>query len=178
MADLTAQLTTNKNLAQNSNFMLVCKRMPNVEYFIQKTSIPAIQVNSVSSPSPFSPIKLHGTGIRYQPLNVRFLLDEDLNNYIEMYNWVVSYAHPEKFEQYEQVDPTVPAPKDLHGSKYTDISIHRLSNKNNPNVEFIFHNAHPTDIDAIDLDVGNDDPDLSCSVTFEYDYMTIRRVTG
>lgn len=94
-----ASQPTNLNYLSQLGFRFAVEKIPNVNYFCQAAAIPAISVNSVDSVTPFSVIPHAGSRLTFEPLNVRFRVDENLANYLEIYNWLVGLGRPDSFEQ-------------------------------------------------------------------------------
>ena len=166
-------MVDNLNILQNKDFRLEINRLPMVKYFLQKTNVPGISVGTANVPSPFTDVRLHGDKPEFELLTADFMIDEDLRNWEELFNWIVSYSTPESFASYASGNVTR---SQLHASKYSDATLFTTSNKYNGNVKFKFINLFPISISALplNLDVTDADP-IVCSVTFAYETFKIDR---
>ena len=91
----------NKNFLGQTGFRLVLDRIPTVSYFSQSASIPPVSIGTSNQTNPFTDIPLAGEKITYSPFNLTFRVDEDMINYLEIYNWLVGLGSPENFDQYK-----------------------------------------------------------------------------
>lgn len=78
----------NQNFLIESNFKLVIKRSPDTEWFVQRVSIPSISLNPAIVPTPFVRIPQPGDHVDYDMLYVQIKIDEDMNNYLAMRDWI------------------------------------------------------------------------------------------
>ena len=93
----------NKNFLSPLNFRFQIKKAPHVNFFIQKVNIPSIALPNPTVSNPFVNIPYPGEHLRYGDLEISFKVDEDLQNYLEIHNWLVSLGKPENFDQYKQI---------------------------------------------------------------------------
>lgn len=88
-----------------------------------------------------------GTGVEHGPLNVRALLDEKLDSWFYIANWIHSMA--------SDVDRKLPNRKELEESIFTlDI----LDNNRQPSVSFTFLDAFPKTITDLEWDMQETAP--------------------
>ena len=151
--------------ASPTQFRFGIHQLPKVEFFTVSANLPGITLPVITYPTPFTDISLMGEKLDYANLSISFIVDEYLENYISLHNWMVGIGFPEKREQfqiYRDVTSNTPAsgktpPTDLIGkaipdkSLFSDAFIQILSNKNNPIVEVNFENAFPVSLSALDF---------------------------
>ena len=77
-------LPDNINFLSQNGFRFAVKRLPGVNYFCQSVTLPAVSVGAIESPTPFAAVPRPGDRITYEPLTIRFKVDEDLTNYFEI----------------------------------------------------------------------------------------------
>lgn len=151
-------------------FIVSVKRMPNVQFFTQRASIPSLSINPIERPTPFKPLYETGDRLTYGELNVSFIIDEKMNNYLEIYNWMHGLAFPEKFDQY----------KNLEESEYglrSDISVIVMNSHKNPNLEIIYKDCYPIGLGEVSLDTTSTDVVYpEASATFVYNGYTITQL--
>lgn len=152
---------------ENKSFQLQIERIPSTIYFCTSAPLPGVTVNPIIQPSPFSNIKVHGDRIIFQPLVATFVVDEDLQNFQEIFNWMVGYSHPTDYDEYK--DSSVPDTKQLYSSKKTDATLLIPNNKYIANKKVMFEDVQPIDLSDLLFDVQIDDISVQiCTVTFEY----------
>lgn len=154
------------NHLEIKDFKLVIDRVPNVTYHCTSAPLPGVSSNPILMPTPFSTIKRPSAQVSFQPLIVTFIVDEHLKNHTEMFDWFVSYVHPDNFDEYN--DEQIPKNR-LNKSKMSDMTLIITNNKYNDIAEYVFEDAFPIDISDLMLDIQVDDVMVStCTVTFEY----------
>ena len=150
--------------ASPTQFRFGIHQLPKVEFFTVSANLPCITLPAAPYPTPFKDIPIMGEKLDYANLSISFIVDEYLENYISLHNWMTGIGFPEKREQFQifrDVTSNTPAsgktpPVDLAGkaipdkSLFSDAFIQILSNKNNPIVEVNFENAFPISLSALD----------------------------
>ena len=146
----------NKNFLSPLNFRFQIKKAPHVNFFIQKVNIPAINIPDVVTPNPFVRIPFSGEHITYQDLNITFKVDEDLQNYLEIHNWIKALGKPQNFDQYKAIEEK----KSWTGDGiFSDISLLVLSNIKHPIYDITYADAFPVSLtganfSSVDTDVN------------------------
>lgn len=144
------------NLLNNVQFKLEIHNLPNVTYFIQNAVLPSISLEGGILPSPSRDIPVAGHKMEFDPLNVSFLIDQDLRNYEEIYYWMIRITQER-----------------LMANWTTDMSLHFLTGQMNISRTIKFVGAHPMNI--AEVAVSSDDSDSTHvlgNVTFAYQYFT------
>ena len=96
-----AELTENFNFFQPTNFKIVIdrKQYGNLEFFAQRVTHPGISIPSPNvSYKRVSSISIPGDTLSFDELSFDVIVDENLESYIEVYNWVTSLTDT-KFEK-------------------------------------------------------------------------------
>lgn len=165
---------SNRNFLSPLNFKFSLKRAPHVNFFIQKVNVPSIELPPVNSPNPFVNIPYSGDHITYGELSITFKVDEDLQNYLEIHNWIKSLGKPKDFEDYRALSQNQEFTGD--GLK-SDISLMVLSSTKSANYEIIFAEAHPISLSGIVFNTTDETVNYTeASATFRYTYYDILKV--
>lgn len=70
-------------------FEFIMDRVPNMTYFCQTANLPGLGMGSVEQPTIFGvPINQPSGAIRFENLQITFKVDENLSNWLEIYNWI------------------------------------------------------------------------------------------
>ena len=172
-----------------TQFRFGIHQLPKVEFFVQTCNLPGISMGNTEISNPFKNIPVMGDKIDYEDLNLTFLVDEYLENYISLHKWVTGIGFPEnrgEFRTHRDVTSNTPAggstpPADRVSAAvpdkamYSDAYLMVLSNKNNPIVEIDFKNVFPTSVGGLQFDGGVTDVEyLTCDVTFKYQIYEIK----
>ena len=165
----------NRNFLNPLNFKFSIKRAPNVNFFIQRVNIPSISLPSLEIPTMFNPIPVPYTHMEYGELRISFKVDEDFQNYLEIHNWIRALGFPEQFEERTAISKNA----EYTGTGlYSDISLIVLNSARNPNYEFVFRNAFPTELSSIDFDTSDNDVEfVSASASFKYMLFDVEKIS-
>lgn len=148
----------NKNYLKPNSFRFMFSRLPNVEYFCQSTNLPKITLGTAHQPTPFVDVPHVGDKMEYDVLNITFMVDENMTNYLELYNWMVGLGFPKSHNQFANLinDPSKKfsgSEKMLESAAYSDASLFILNSSNNPIVEVKFYDAFPVSLEGLDFDL-------------------------
>ena len=150
MSTLSEQQPTNLNQLNVVSFDVSFSRQPAVQYFCQRITLPTVVLGETNEPSPFMNLPLEGDTLTYEALSISFIVDEDLTNYTEVYNWLTALGFPREYSQFAALKEPSAASKLL--SKYSDLTIVLHTNKSNPNYRIRFTDCFPTSLSSIGFD--------------------------
>lgn len=178
----------NINFLSGLAFRFNIQRLPTVNYFAQACVIPSINVNPVETfTTPHGIIPLPGDRLVYEPFNLRFRVDEDLQNYMEIEEWLVAMGKPESFKQTLDFvekspvtfDPTAAGTISFPvAAMMSDATLTILTSAQNPNISVTFEDAFPISLTELSFDATNADIEyLETTVTFRYRKYSLARVT-
>jgi hypothetical protein len=165
----------NKNFLSPLNFRFQIKRAPHINFFIQRVNIPEISIQNTNHPNPFVKIPYSGEHIDYGELRLSFKVDEDLQNYLEIHNWIKGLGFPKNFGQYKTLnDGNI-----LEGNGLrSDISVIVLNSNKNPNYEIVYVDAFPVALSGLQFETTDTTVDyLTASAEFRYTYYEIEKIT-
>ena len=186
--------TTNVNTREPSvldyaspvQFRFKCSKLPTVEFFCQTANIPGIGLGEAVIDTPLKSIPFPGDKVTYQDLAISFLVDENLNNYKEIHDWLLGLGAPQNHNQFSTLrdtgtdrfpGQTTNSPNNNavpDGGTYSDATLTILNSKNIAKVEIRFHNIFPTSLGSLSYDVQASDVNyLQASVDFSYMYYEI-----
>lgn len=162
----------NQNFLNPLNFQFSIKRAPHVNFFIQKVSIPSIALATINQPTMFMPIPRSGK-IAYGDFKITFKVDEDLQNYLEIFLWMEHLGFPQNFDQYKEI-----ASQDLvTGNGVTsDITLLVQDALRNPNYDFTMQDAYPVDLEMDEFTSTNPTINyVTATAVFRYLVMKIEK---
>lgn len=161
-AEWISEQPTNRNFLSPVGFLLDLEIFNGVDFFCQSASIPEIAMpfSEVQTPYRNVPIVSSG-GVSYGDLNVRFIIDEDLKNYLVIHNWIKEYGLAEK-----QADSP---------DAYSNARLQIMTSHNNVNHIVEFKNIFPVSLSSVPFDATVGDIEyLLADVTFKFETYTIR----
>jgi len=165
---------TMPNMLSPLNFKFTLKRAPNLNFFVQRINIPGVALPKVDTPNPLIKIPLSGDHLEYDELDVTFKVDENLQNYLEVHNWVRALGKP-SFQEYATL-----ANKAVYTGEglKSDIVVTVLTSQKNSNYEFIFKDAFPISISSISFQSTDESVNyIEASARFVYTIFDIVKVT-
>tara|TARA_B110000444_G_C18715376_1_gene535753 strand:+ start:315 stop:839 length:525 start_codon:yes stop_codon:yes gene_type:complete len=143
-------------------------RMPSTNFFCQQVTIPSIALGNAILPTQFSSVPVEGDTLVFENLNISFYVNEDLSNYMEVYNWLIAIGFPDEFPQFNLNGDAISSPSEF-GTIKSDMNVIVQTNKTNPNYNITFKDAFPTSLGAIPLDAtATDMQPIVVDATFAY----------
>ena len=136
------------------------ENLPNTTWFITSVNIPGISLGEVNQPTPFMQTQVPGNDLTWEPLNVTFLVDENLNNWREMYDWLIGIGFPNEYSEYETQKAN---------QIYSDATLTILNSNMNSNYIIQFKDLFPTSLSEVSFDSASGDIEgIKATATFRY----------
>lgn len=157
---------TSKNYLSPLTFQFNLKRAPNVNFFVQNVIMPGLTIDPTEQTNPFVTIPQPGDHIDYEELAVHFKVNENLDNWLEIFNWLKAIGFPNEHSEYADLSskPIMSG----EGVK-SDISVLIANNNKILSFDFTFKDAFPTSLSSLEFDSTNPDIEyLDAVVTFKF----------
>ena len=176
----------NRNYMSPLGFKLVLTKTPKVDFLCQSANIPSISMGTAIQPTYLKDIPVSGDKVLYDDLNVRFLVDVKMENYLAIHKWITGLGYPESLGQFEQLkkddfrtDRTVGDDGDPRYFEFSDATLQVLSSNYRPSVLINFKDAFPISLSTLDFDVTTRDYNyFTAQVTFKYTIYNITDTSG
>jgi hypothetical protein len=170
-----ARNPTSFDMLAPQGYLFQIKKLPNVNYFLQKVSVPDIALPAAIQATAFTDIPHPGNKLIFGDLNIDFKIDEDLANYTELYNWITSIGFMTDNSGYG----VLAKKPSMSGDGVTsDVSILPTTGLKNANFEFTFQDAWPHYLGNFDFNTTEAGmPYLTCKAVFKYTIFTINSLT-
>ena len=176
----------NRNYMSPLGFKLILTKTPKVDFLCQSANIPSISMGTAIQPSYLKDIPVPGDKVLYDDLNVRFLVDEKMENYLAIHKWITGLGYPESIGQYRQLktddkrtDRRVNDSADPLYFQYSDATLQVLSSNYRPSIHVNFKDAFPIALSTLDFDVTTRDYNyFTAQVTFKYTIYNITDPSG
>lgn len=167
---------TQQNIKQSFlspvEFRFVIKRLPFVTFFTQKASLPGASNTPMVIPTPFKKTYHSSDSLEYNQFTIDFRINESMDNYLEIYNWMVGLSFPNNFEEFANLN-------DSQDGLYSDASLLIMSNSRNPNILYKLKNIFPISLSDINLDTTVSDLDyISATATFQIDSFEVELLSN
>jgi|688.fasta_scaffold315678_2 hypothetical protein len=152
--------TTYDYLRPNA-FRFTIRDLPNTSFTCQSANLPSLALGNALQPTPFVDIPTIGDKLLYGDFTMRFIITEDMSNYIEIYKWLVALGFPNDYTQFETFAKLRPTSfpfirnkqNNLEVLAYSDGTLTILDSTNNPKINIIFKELFPISLEALDYDV-------------------------
>jgi hypothetical protein len=162
------------NFLSPLNFKFTIKRAINVNFFVQKINIPSLTLPNVDVPSQLINIVFPGDHLEYGDLELSFKVDENLQNYLEIHNWIRALG---KLVPGEYTKLSSNASYTGSGIR-SDLVLNVLNSSRIANYEIVFHDAIPIRLSSLNFDTTLSTLDfLEASCNFKYTYYDINKTT-
>ena len=172
----------NRNFLSPTGFKFVLRRSPKVAFFCNQANIPDINLGLAIQPSYLKDIDLPGDKITFGDLSLRFLVDENLENYMEIQNWIRGLGYPEEVKQFRDLSEQgliqTNYAKDRQNI-YSDATLQILSSNLIPKFQVFFNDVFPYSLSTINFDATDTDIQyFTADVSFKYTSYDITNLAG
>ena len=166
----------NRNFLSPLGFKFALKRSPGVAFFCNEANIPSLELGIAVQPTYLKDIDRPGDKITFGDLNLRFLVDEDLVNYMEIQNWIRGLGFPESLDQFQELkDENILGPMGKSNDDiYSDGTLQILSSNLIPKFQVIFRDLFPVSLSTVTFDATDTDIEyFTADVGFKYTIYTL-----
>ena len=180
-----ARQPDNLDYLSPTQFKFNIHQLPKVEFFCTAANVPAINLGEAVFPTPYKEIPVMGDTLTYDNLSISFIVDENLENYIEIHEWLTAIGFPKNRNQFSNFrSATASTPIATQGTSddigdvqpatsargmFGDAILTILTNKNNPVVEVRFQDLYPIALGALDFTQTATDVEY-ITVTADFSY--------
>lgn len=171
----------NRNFLSPVGFKFIINKAPKVDFYSNYANIPAITLGTASYNRYGKNIDIPGDKMNFDDLRIRFLVDENLENYMEIWNWMTGLGFPYSLEQYDDLSKTG---QDYGNTKErfyetSDGTLQILNSNFNVSTQVIYTDMFPVYLSTLDFDATNTDVNyFTAEVTFKYTYYRITDPLG
>lgn len=182
IADISSTGPTVYNYLRPNAFRFTIKDLPNVAYTCQSANLPSLQLGFASQPTPFLDIPTIGDKNAFGDFTIRFLIAEDMSNYIEIFEWLIALGFPNDYNDYKSFTgerlSRFPFFKNSRGNTdsiaYSDGTLTILDSNNVPKTNILLKDLFPVSIEALDFDVTSTSVEYFIGIaSFKYRTFTI-----
>lgn len=178
MATIFDNQISNRNYLSPIGFKFTLAKDPKVSFFSNSATIPELSLGTAIQPSYLKMIDVPGEIIEYGDFNLRFLVDENLENYMSIHNWITGLGFPETPQQFKDLIT------DDNGSierknQFSDGSLRILNSNYNSIAVVKFKDLFPISISALEFEATDEDYNyFTADVVFKYTVYNILSADG
>ena len=152
-------------------FKFQLNNFPAVNYFCQSATLPGISISAIDVPTPLKTIAMVGDEVSFEELSIKFIVDENMKNWLSIYDWIIGLGFPTKEGQEKYAKLAIAS------ELTTDATLTVLTSNMNPQINFRFHSVFPLSLSSIAFDSGGTDIDyVTADVSFRYDVYTVENL--
>lgn len=168
----------NRNYLSPIGFKFSLSKFPKVDFFCNSASIPEITLGTYSQPSYLKTIDVPGEKLTYGDLDIRFLVDENMENYAAVHNWLTGLGFPETPQQFIDKTTDTDGIRDLE-EQFCDGSL-RILNSNYRDVAVVkFRDLFPVSLTSLNFDATESDVQyFTANASFRYTIYDLTDKTG
>tara|TARA_B100002019_G_scaffold138039_1_gene118911 strand:- start:571 stop:1110 length:540 start_codon:yes stop_codon:yes gene_type:complete len=149
----------NRNFLSPVGFKFNLEKAPTVDFFSQSANIPSINLGVAIQSTYLKDIPVPGDKLVFNDFSIRFLVDENLKNYLEISNWMRGLGYP------ESLDEAIP----LNTQAFSDGGLVIFNSSMNAIARVNFKDMFPTDLTQLEFDAQTTDINyIVAEATFKY----------
>lgn len=172
-----------------TKFKFQMVKLPTVEFNTIAAQIPDVSLTEMVQPTRLQQLKLPGNDMTFGDLTITFLVDEDLENYRKVHDWMAALAQVDSDVKFQELlstgqdrmplsqsrgvqsEPGKEGSATPDGAIFSDAKLLTLTSRNIPKVEVTFIDCYPKALSAIELNQNATDVEyITAQVTFGYKY--------
>ena len=172
----------NRNFLSPTGFKFVLDKAPKVAFFCNQANIPSLDLGVAIQPTYLKDIPTPGDKIEFEDFTLRFLVDEDLSNYMQIQNWIRGLGYPDSRQEIfdlqnekDRIDTKQSGLMDI----YSDGTLTVLTSSQNPKFKIVFKDLWPYNLTTLNFDATDTDIEyFTADVTFKYTIYEITNLSG
>jgi hypothetical protein len=172
----------NRNFLSPTGFKFTLTRTPKVAFFCNQANIPELTLGVAIQPTYTKMLPTPGDIIEFGDLNIRFLVDENLENYMEIQNWIRGLGFPEDLSQFAKLEESGLVRGNYAQDRqniYSDGTLQVLASSQLPNFHVSFKDLFPYSLSTITFDATDTDIQyFTADVSFKYTIYDIVDLSG
>ena len=158
----------NRNFLSPVGFKFTLSKDPKISFFCNSSRIPDISLGSAIQPTYLKDLDVPGDKLSYGDFSLRFLVDENMENYMAVHNWLTGLGFPETTQQFKDLITDKNGIRDLK-YQFSDGSLHIL-NSNFRDIAIVkFKDLFPISLTSLEFEATDTDINyFTAEVTFKY----------
>jgi len=158
----------NRNFLSPIGFKFTLAKYPKVSFFSNSTRIPEINMGTAIQPTYLKDLDVPGDKLSYGDFSLRFLVDENMENYMTVHNWLTGLGYPETTQQFKDLTTNDDRIRDLK-EQFSDGSLHILNSNFRTQAIVKFRDLFPTSLSSLEFEASDTDINyFTAEVGFKY----------
>ena len=158
----------NRNFLSGVAFKFNLTKFPKVDFFSNSARIPELSLELAQQASYLKNIAVPGERLTFGDFTLRFLVDENMENYISVYNWLTGLGFPETTKEFADIIKDSDGQTDPKEA-FCDGTLRILNSNYREVVKVKFNDLFPISLTSLDFDATNTDVQFfTAEATFKY----------
>ena len=158
----------NRNFLSGVGFKFNLTKFPKVDFFSNSARIPELSLELARQSSYLKNIDVPGERLTFGDFTLRFLVDENMENYLSVYNWLKGLGFPESGKQFKDITTDSDGIRDPKEA-FCDGTLSILNSNYREVAKVKFNDLFPVSITSLDFDATNTDIQyFTAEATFKY----------
>jgi len=163
-----AKQIDNRNFLSGVGFKFNLTKFPKVDFFSNSARIPELNLELTQQASYLKNIDVPGERLTYGDLTLRFLVDENMENYISVYTWLKGLGFPESTKEFKELTTDKDGQRDPKEA-FCDGTLRILNSNYREVAKVKFIDLFPTSLTSLEFDATNTDIQFfTAEATFKY----------
>ena len=159
----------NRNFLSPSGFQFNLARAPKVDFFSNSTRIPGIQLGNIDVGNYLKAIPVPGDQIQFEDLTLQFLVDENMENFLEIHNWLYGLGYPKSVDQFGDLIRAANDEGIDNLRQFSDGTLTVLNSNFVPMSYIKFKDLFPISLSTLEFTASESDYSyFTATVTFKY----------
>ena len=158
----------NRNFLSGVAFKFNLAKFPKVDFFSNSAIIPVLNLELAQQASYLKNIAVPGERLTYGDFTLRFLVDENMENYKSVYDWLTGLGFPETTKEYADIIKDSDGQRDPKEA-FCDGTLRILNSNYREVAKVKFSDLFPVSLTSLDFDATNTDVQFfTAEATFKY----------
>ena len=158
----------NRNFLSGVGFKFNMTKFPKVDFYTNSARIPELSLELARQSSYLKNIDVPGERLTFGDFTLRFLVDENMENYLSVYNWLKGLGFPESGKQFKDITTDSDGIRDPKEA-FCDGTLSILNSNYREVAKVKFNDLFPVSITSLDFDATNTDVQyFTAEATFKY----------
>lgn len=142
------------------SFKLNFDKLPNVTFYYQEANLPSLTLNVAEQPNLFTTIKRPSNKIEFENFTVSFIVQGDMDNFMEVFNWMKEIGSP------EEVAESLKQKEEWELFSNASMEIYAPGWQSSKRV--VFKDCFPTELEGINFSILSEGNPVKVNATFAY----------
>ena len=166
--DAFANQIQNRNFLSPVGFKFSLAKNNKVSFFANSCRIPDISLGTAVQATYLKDIDVPGDKLQYGDFSLRFLVDENMENYMKIHNWMKGLGYPESTKTYKDLTTNTQGIRDGEEA-FSDGSLHILNSNYRTTAIVKFSDLFPIGLTSLEFEATDTDVNyFTAEVVFKY----------